>query len=159
MVLVHLMATMFMVGMIWTIHNVHYPLFAEVGPGEYVAFQRAHVDRIGGLLLVPWALEGMSALLLLAAADRRLRLLALVGGAAMLGVLALSGFWSAPAHGELMDGFDRAVFEELMVVNLLRTLLWTLRGMVAVLMAVVVMRPLFVRAGAPTRTDSGHCPN
>jgi hypothetical protein len=133
---VHAAAAWFMVGMIWTIHLVHYPLFADVGEATYEAFQSEHVERIGTLLLVPWAVEGAMVLALLwfacVAGRRDLRIPALVGAVAMAAVLAISAFWSAPAHGDLADGFDAAVHDRLMTANLIRTLAWTVRGAVAV---------------------------
>ena len=134
-VLVHLIATWFMVGMIWTIHTVHYPLFASVGPDSYVTFQADHVDRIGPLLVVPWLVEGVTLLGLLwlafVAGRTELRLPVAIGAVAMAVVLVISGFWSAPAHGELADGFDAAVHDRLMAANLVRTLAWTVRGVIA----------------------------
>lgn len=135
-VIAHVIATWFMVGLIWTIHVVHYPLFAEVGDATYVAFQSAHVDRIGKLLFVPWLTEGITLLALLwlafVAGRRELRTPVMIGAIAMAMVLVISGFWSAPAHGELMDGFDSAVHDRLMTANLIRTLAWTVRGLTAV---------------------------
>lgn len=130
LVITHVAATLFMVGLIWTIHVVHYPLFAEVGESTYVAYQAAHVDRIGMLLAVPWLLEGLTLLGVLAmAVERRdLRIPALIGAIAMAAVLIISGFWSAPAHGELADGFDAAVHDRLMTANLIRTMAWTVCG-------------------------------
>jgi hypothetical protein len=46
--------------------------------------------------------------------------------------LIISGVWSAPAHGELADGFDAVVHDRLMTANLVRTLAWTLSGICAV---------------------------
>jgi len=129
---VHMVAAWFMVGMIWTIHLVHYPLFAKVGPDTYVDFQAAHVERIGTLLLVPWLTEGLTllALIWLAAVGGRrdLRLPVAIGAVAMAVVLVISGVWSAPAHGDLADGFDAAVHDRLMTANLVRALAWTVRG-------------------------------
>ncbi len=152
----HVIATWFMVGLIWTIHVVHYPLFAEVGEATYVAFQSAHVDRIGKLLFVPWLTEGLTLLALLWIAfrgDRRgLRMPVFVGAVAMAVVLIISGVWSAPAHGELMDGFDSAVHDRLMTANLIRTLAWTVRGVSAVwVLALVWPRP---RDASSISTDS-----
>lgn len=136
LVVVHVLATWFMVGMIWTIHTVHYPLFAEVGEATYVAFQSAHVERIGRLLLVPWLVEGVTLLGLLVVAfpggQRGIRVPVAIGAVAMAVVLVISGFWSAPAHGELADGFDPTVHDRLMTANLVRTLAWTVRGVTAV---------------------------
>lgn len=142
---VHLVSTWFMVGLIWTIHTVHYPLFAEVGASAYPAFQAAHVDRIGRLLAAPWALEGVSAAVLVAASlwggYRSLRMPAVLGALAMGVVLVISGFWSAPAHGDLADGFDAAVHARLMDANLVRTIAWTVRGGLAVWVLAAVRSP------------------
>ena len=132
LIVVHAAASMFMVGLIWTIHYVHYPLFAYVGESTYASFQAVHVERIGRLLFVPWLTEGFTLIGILALAflgDRKtLRVPAVINGAAMAVVLVMSGFWSAPAHARLADGFDKAVHDELMTVNLIRSLAWTVCG-------------------------------
>ena len=132
----HMAASLFMVGLIWTIHVVHYPLFAHVGESTYIEFQAEHVDRIGKLLLLPWLTEGVTLLgiLLLAffGTRRDLRLPAFLNGLGMAIALIISGVWSAPAHGELADGFDAEIHNRLMNANLVRTLAWTLCGICAV---------------------------
>ena len=132
----HMASSLFMVGLIWTIHVVHYPLFAHVGESTYIEFQAEHVNRIGKLLLLPWLTEGVTLLgiLLLAffGAWRDLRLPAFLNGLGMAIALIISGVWSAPAHGELADGFDADVHQRLMNANLVRTLAWTLCGIAAV---------------------------
>jgi tryptophan-rich sensory protein len=136
LLIAHLASTLFMVGMIWTIHYVHYPLFAYVGESTYVAFQSEHVNRIGKLLLFPWLIEGVTllAVLILAFLGQRrdLRLPAFLNGLGMAIALIISGVWSAPAHGELADGFDAAIHDRLMTANLVRSFAWTLCGICAV---------------------------
>jgi hypothetical protein len=126
----HVASTLFMVGLIWTIHYVHYPLFAHVGESTYIAFQAEYVNRIGKLLLLPWLTEGLTllAILILAFLGQRrdLRLPAFLNGLGMAIALIISGVWSAPAHGELADGFDAEIHQRLMNANLVRTLAWTL---------------------------------
>ena len=140
----HLISTWFMVGLIWTIHTVHYPLFATVGADTYVEFQAAHVDRIGKLLLVPWAAEGATALLLLIWAwrqrDQSLLPPLVIGGIAMGVVLVVSGFFSAPAHADLADGFIPEVHDRLMKADLVRTLAWTARGITAAWVSAVIWK-------------------
>ncbi len=136
LVIAHMASTLFMVGLIWTIHSVHYPLFAHVGESTYAAFQSEHVNRIGKLLLLPWLIEGITLLgvLILAFLGNRrdLRLPAFLNGVGMAIALIISGVWSAPAHGELADGFDAVVHDRLMTANLVRTLAWTLSGICTV---------------------------
>lgn len=136
LLIVHLASTLFMVGLIWTIHVVHYPLFAYVGESTYVSFQAEHVNRIGKLLLLPWLTEGVTLLGLLLLAflgkHQNLRLPAFLNGIGMAIALIISGVWSAPAHGELADGFIQSVHDRLMTANLVRTFAWTLCGISAV---------------------------
>ncbi len=151
-VVAHVVATWFMVGLIWTVHHLHYPLLGTAGRTArgpegmryFDTLQSEHVDRIGALLLLPWLTEGLTLLALLAVAFlggwRSLRLPALVNGAAMVVVLAISGFWSAPAHGRLLDGFDASTFDRLMAANLVRTLAWTVCGIAAVWSLVILTR-------------------
>ena len=144
-VVLHLASTFFMVGLIWTIHLLHYPLFAYVGDDTYVAFQQEHVDRIGVLLFVPWLTEGVTLLAVLglafAGGRRDLQLPAALNATAMAVVLIISGFWSAPAHGDLSDGFDATVHDRLMNANLVRTLAWTVCGITATWILLKVWTP------------------
>ena len=136
LIVVHCAASLFMVGLIWTIHYVHYPLFAFVGETTYVDFQDAHVERIGRLLVVPWLTEGFTLIGVLALAFlgglKTLRVPAILNGAAMAVVLVISGFWSAPAHGKLAKGFDQSVHQQLMTANLIRSLAWSVCGVCAI---------------------------
>jgi hypothetical protein len=136
LVVIHAASTLFMVGLIWTIHYVHYPLFAYVGESTYTSFQAEHVARIGKLLFVPWLTEGITLLGILVLAflggHKAWKVPAIINGAAMAVVLLISGFWSAPAHAKLADGFDKSLHDQLMTANLVRTLAWTVCGVCAI---------------------------
>jgi len=135
LVLVHLLATGFMVGLIWTIHAVHYPLFAYVAE-PYAPFQAEHMRRITWLLVLPWGVEVLSAAVLVLVADGGAeRALALVGMGLVVAIVAVTGLLAAPAHGRLLDRFDADEHCTLMRVDLARTLLWSLRGCVALAIA------------------------
>ena len=145
LVIIHVMATFFMVGMIWTVHHLHYPLFTLVGEDSYIAFQQEHVDRIGALLFIPWLTEGLTllGLLFLAFVGERpdLRVPTAINSVGMAVVLVISGFWSAPAHGDLSDGFDVSVHNRLMDANLVRSLAWSVCGVAAVWTIIRVWQP------------------
>lgn len=136
--IIHLVATGFMVGLIWTIHVVHYPLFAFV-PEPYEPFQAEHMTRITKLLVLPWGVEVFTALgLFLTAEPGGQRVLSLLGGALVVVIVAVTGLLAAPAHGRLLNRFDAGEHQRLMRVDLLRTLLWTARGAVAVAIALSI---------------------
>lgn len=139
-VALHAAATMAMVGLIWTVQVVHYPLFENVGAEAYPEYQSRHIDRIGAVLVVPWGLEGITIVALLVLAKERLmRTLAFAGAALMGLILLVTMIWAAPVHGELLDGFDPDQHDTLMWSNLIRTLLWTARGGVAMAMVWILL--------------------
>jgi len=149
-VLVQLVVTILMVGMIWTVHVVHYELFPLVGPQFWDAYEHAHVDRIGKVLFGPWLIEGLCVLVLLLAHPKRMRVLSLVSAFLMLFILIDTAAFSAPTHGILLDHWDQQTYDKLMVVNLIRAWLWTAKGVVAVWMMVEVLRVRTpVSAGRP----------
>jgi len=139
LVIIHLVATGFMVGLIWTIHAVHYPLFAFVAE-PYAPFQSEHMRRITMLLVVPWGAETLSAFGLLLTADTNAqRNWSLIGGGLVVAIVAVTGLLAAPAHGRLLERFDEEEHRRLMSVDLVRTLLWTARGIVACIIAFTVI--------------------
>ena len=126
-----------MVGLIWTIHVVHYPLFAFV-PEPYEPFQAEHMRRITWLLVLPWGVEVLSALGLFLTADAGgERWWSLLGGALVVAIVGVTGLLAAPAHGRLLERFDADLHRRLMRVDLLRSILWTLRGGVALVVAFI----------------------
>ena len=141
-VLVQAVVTTLMVGMIWTVHVVHYDLFPLVGADAWDAYEHAHVDRIGKVLFGPWLIEGLCVLVLLLAHPKRMRVLALVSAFLMLFILIDTVAFSAPAHGVLLDHWDQQTYDGLMTANLIRAWLWTAKGVVAVVMLVEAMRSL-----------------
>lgn len=123
----HLAATGFMVGLIWTIHVVHYPLFALVNE-PYRPFQEAHMARITALLVIPWGLEVVCAALLVLAAPAGTATVIALAGVGLIGILvAITGLGAAPIHGRLMERFDPDLHRRLLRVDRVRALLWTVR--------------------------------
>ena len=62
--LVHAFATLFMVGLIWLVQVVHYPLFAEVGEAEFVRYEQLHSQRISWVVMPVMLVELACAVLL-----------------------------------------------------------------------------------------------
>ncbi len=139
--LAHVASTLFMVGMIWTIQVVHYPLFALVGTAQFPAYEAAHSTRITAVIALPWAVQGLTTLaLLLAPPDGLPR--PLIWSAAVLAVVPVlvTVLASVPAHTALGSGFDAAAHTRLVATNWLRTAAWTAHGGVAVAMLAVLLR-------------------
>ena len=140
-VLGHAAATLVLVGLIWTIQVVHYPLFDLVGRDGFVAYEAAHSTRIAAVIAVPWAVQGLTtAALLVSSPDGLPRWM--VWAAAVLAAVpvAVTVAVSVPAHTVLSAGYDPAAHTRLVATNWLRTAAWTAHGGLAVAMLAVLLR-------------------
>jgi hypothetical protein len=139
--LLHLAATLFMVGVIWFVQVVHYPLLARVGSAEAVAYEQAHTRRTGRVVGPAMLLEAASAALLLWVRPAGVSDLQAGVGAALLAV-AWASTWlvQVPCHDRLCREFDRVVHRRLVRSNWVRTAAWSLRGLVALWMVHGAMR-------------------
>ena len=62
----HLFATAAMVGLIWFVQVVHYPLFARVGPDGFTTYETEHQRRTSWVVGPFMAVEGVAALVVAA---------------------------------------------------------------------------------------------
>lgn len=123
----HLAATLFMVGAVWFVQVVHYPLMA----GQPPAYFREHGRRTGWVLGPVMLVELGTAVLL---ACRVPEWPTLVGLALLLLVWASTWGVQVPCHDRLVVAFDAAVHRRLVATNWVRTVLWSARGALAVWM-------------------------
>jgi hypothetical protein len=129
----HAVSTVFLAGVIWTVQVVHYPLFARIGPASFTAAMADHSRRITGIVLVPWALQGVTTAWLLARPPAGVSTLLLWSAAALAALpVVVTLVASVPAHRALGGGFDPRVHARLLATNWLRTAAWTAHAAVAV---------------------------
>ena len=124
--LVHVLLTWFMVGLIWTIQVVHYPLMGEVGPERFSKYSELHNQKITWIVGPVMLLEaGTGALLFFLGESRSYFLLSL----GMLAIVwASTAFVQMPLHTQLGRGFSSSVHSALVRTNWIRTFAWSLRG-------------------------------
>lgn len=138
MVVAHLVATLFMVGLIWFVQVVHYPLMAAVGEDRFVAYENRHRNLTGAVVGLPMAVEGVCSLWLFFAPPEGLdRTLPFIGGVVLAVVLASTVWLQVPMHDRLSRGFDEQSARRLVTTNWIRTVGWSARGALAVVMMAV----------------------
>lgn len=131
----HAAATWAMVGLIWFVQVVHYPLFASVGETGFVRYENAHTRRTSFVVGVFMPLEAITAVWLVFAAPDGVSTSLVVAGLILLAALWVStAFWQAPLHGRLSAGYDAALQRRLVTSNWLRTAVWTIRGALVLVM-------------------------
>lgn len=127
--LVHVGATMAMVGLIWFVQIVHYPLFSQVGHESFRSYEMDH-QRLTTWVVAPlMLLELATAFLLL-----WYRPLGFGSTPVWLGLILAAAIWmmtygiQVPQHASLVTSYDAEVQRRLVAGNWFRTAAWTARG-------------------------------
>jgi hypothetical protein len=133
--LVHLAATLVMVGVIWFVQIVHYPLFCRVGSGGFALYSDAHSRLTTYVVGPPMLIEAATALLLVFRRPEDIPLAAALVGLALVGVVWLAtALLQVPRHSTLGSGFDHAAWSGLVLTNWVRTVTWSARGLLVLWM-------------------------
>jgi len=132
---IHAASTLFMMGLIWVIQVIHYPLFASVGPENFAAYHASHMRLTTWVVGPPMLLElGATALLLIARPAGIPAWLVWLGAGLLAVVWASTALLQVPAHTVLSQGLDPDVVKRLVNGNWIRTAGWTARAGVALWM-------------------------
>ena len=129
--LTQVLATLAMLGLIWFVQVVHYPLFLTIPEPGFMSYETSHATRTGWIAAPLMAVELLSALLLLVP---HLRPVFVSHRTAQLGMVLVVLLWlstgliQVPLHNQLHQRYDRAVIQRLITSNWLRTALWTARA-------------------------------
>lgn len=129
LLILHAAVTWALVGLIWTIQLVHYPLFARVGGPGWSGYEREHQTRVTSLVGPLMLAELLSAGWLGVHPPADLPGWSLwLGLALVLAIWISTGLVQSPLHGRLSGAFDARLHAHLVAGNWFRTLAWTLRG-------------------------------
>jgi hypothetical protein len=137
-VLIHMAATWAMVGFIWTIQLLNYPLMGAVGEPSFSSYEVVHQRRVVAVLAVFAPLELISAAAIAIGVSGVPSWLSMSAGAVLALVWLSTGVYFGPVHGRLAHRFDALLHRKLVRHNWFRTLAWSLRGGAALVMVAMV---------------------
>ena len=136
-----LASTLFMTGLIWFVHVVHYPLFARVGWENFREYHADHTRTTGYVVILPMLVELLtSAWLAIRRPEGVPAWMAWLGLALAVASWAVTFLASVPAHGRLAAGFHSEVHRTLVRTNALRLVSWTGHGVVMLAMTARLIR-------------------
>lgn len=129
----HCAFTLIMVGIIWFVQVVHYPLMAAVGQEGFCEYSEAHQSRTSWVVAGPMILEALTAVALVWSRPTLLHsawfLLTL---ACLVSIWASTVFLQMPIHARLSQGFDETLIQQLVRTNWIRTWAWSARAIILV---------------------------
>ncbi len=127
--LFNVVSTLFMVGLIWMVQVVHYPLFNDIGEGSFVLYQRRHQRNISYIVGPVMLIELATAIILVWCPVGGIDQSFVYIGIGLVVLIWLStAFIQVPCHEKLVKGFDQAAYTWLVNSNWIRTFAWTARG-------------------------------
>lgn len=122
----HLLTTFAMVGLIWFVQIVHYPMMASFDRENFASHEKEHCDRTGWVVVPLMLVEIFTFALLLI---EGIRSNAFLISGLLLGVIWASTFLiQVPLHRKLLEGWDARLHKRLVTTNWIRTAAWTGRG-------------------------------
>lgn len=134
--LLHALSTIMMTGLIWFVQVVHYPLMSRVGKDSFVQYEDAHT-RLTTLIVGPLMLvEMLSALYLLRLVDQLGWVPPILGMVCLAVIWTSTAFVQVPCHRSLSQGYEPKAHRRLVRTNWIRTILWSVRSICALMMLV-----------------------
>jgi hypothetical protein len=119
-----------MLGVIWFVQVVHYPLFAKTGRADFRSYEQRHTSLTTWVVAPPMLVEGITALLLFWFRPTGVSTWQLSIELAILAIIWLStSLFQVPCHNVLSQGFEPVVHQRLVRTNWIRTAAWSLRGL------------------------------
>lgn len=124
-----------MVGVIWFVQLVHYPLLSIIGVDRAPDVAVEHQRRTAWVVGPPMATEGVTTLILLVARPDGVSAWLPWAGAFVLAiVLGSTVLLSVPLHERMATAPDASIGRRLVATNWPRTIGWTMRAGIAALM-------------------------
>jgi len=155
--LLQVASTLAMVGLIWFVQVVHYPLLAQVGREGFRRYEMDH-QRLTTWVVAPLMLtELVTAMLLFWWRPAGVGSMTIWCGLLLLALIWLMTYAvQVPQHAALVLSYDATLQKRLVSGNWFRTVAWTARGMLALgmleqVLTTVATHPAaeLVRNGSP----------
>jgi len=129
-----------MFGIIWFAQIVHYPLFSKVGRDSFTEYQEANLRQTVFVVIPLQMLELFTALLLVWKVPLGLLPVQVWTNVLLIGITWIStATLQVPNHMKLARGFNSKTQNLLVSSNWIRTVAWTIRGVIIVWMLQVVI--------------------
>jgi hypothetical protein len=142
LLLTQIASTWFMTGLIWFVQIVHYPLYDRIGEQNFCIYERNHCALTTLVVAPVMVVELFSAILLVVARPKSTGMAEVLAGLLLVGIIWISTLFIADQyHGQLSAGFNSVPYKALIAANWLRTICWSLRGVLVTYMCWKNMTP------------------
>lgn len=139
-ILSHVVATFFMLGVIWFVQIVHYPLYSHINPDAFPNYEVNHVNLVTLVVGPAMFLEAITAVLLLLSPPDNVPFALLIVGLVLVAIIwGATLIFNVPQHNALSYQFDAKIHRMMVLTNWIRTIGWTLRGLLVLWMLALMI--------------------
>ncbi len=132
--LLHSAATLLLTGLIWFVQLVFYPLFKHVGVDEFPSYARRYSRQTAFYVAPLMILELATGISLFFSRPEQFEFAFVLAGFGLVVIIWLTTiFVLGPKHRELMHGFNIDMLRDLQRTNWVRTVCWSLRSAIVML--------------------------
>jgi hypothetical protein len=132
-VIFNLVVSSFMVGLIWLIQLVSYPLFSYVNVRDFQKYHSLHVKKITPLVALAMIFEAGIALILLIFIPEISVGLLVINTSLVCLIWVSTAFIQIPYHQRLEFSKNQILYtEKLIKTNWIRTILWTFKLIISI---------------------------
>ena len=129
-----------MVGLIWLIQIVHYPLFKVVGINEFQTYHNRHSVMITPIVGPVMVIELISSILLVIFPPKNVSLtIPIIGVILVFIIWASTAFLQIPQHNVLANAYELEAHNLLVQTNWIRTIAWSMRGFLLLYMLHLIL--------------------
>jgi hypothetical protein len=139
---VQLFTSFYMMGIIWLVQIIHYPLFKLVGPENWSKYHSQHIKLTSMVIAGPMILELLSLAILFYLSPSYLNNNLMITSALLLIIIWVTTFFvSVPAHNQLAIKFNEKSWKKLVQTNWIRTISWTLKSFILLYLLNLNLKP------------------
>lgn len=137
--IINILTTFYMLGIIWFVQIVHYPLFSFASKESFPEFAKEHSRLSTYVVILPMIVELISSFVLIFLVKSfELKVCFFIGLLLVLIIWFSTFFLQVPQHKKLGNGYDQKANKYLVNSNWLRTVCWTLRSIICIYLFKVV---------------------
>ena len=125
LIISNLSITILMLGIIWFVQLVHYPLFLKADLNNFKNFHSGHTKRISWIVAPLMISEGLVSTVLFV---KMPSIITFIGLSILIFIWISTFFIQVPIHNKLNKEFDVKLFYKLLKSNWIRTIGWSLRS-------------------------------
>ena len=128
LILLHLFATLGMVGVIWTVQLVIYPLFSSIGTDSFHTYHARYMNRITWIVAPLMLIELTTAFLLCYLFwTTGYRSVLITNASLLVSIWLVTALIQVPRHRALSERYSTDSVSSLVKGNWIRTVIWTAR--------------------------------